>query len=187
MITRIRELHREVAPDPAALELVLTHCEAVWAVAEQLIGERGLAVDAEQVRAGCLVHDIGVHLLDGAHYIRHGVLGEELLLERGFPAELARFCAHHTGVGLSRADVRDQALPLPDRDFLAETEEERLVMYADKFHSKSVPPVFVTAATYATRVRRFGPGHAERFAAMVDEFGEPDLTVLTRRFPHAVI
>src|SRR5690348_10643585 len=105
MITRIDELHRDVAPDPSSLELVRTHCEIVWAVAEQLIRARGLAVDAELVRAGCLVHDIGVYLLNGAPYIRHGVLGEQLLRDRGFPDELARFCAHHTGVGLTRAEI----------------------------------------------------------------------------------
>ncbi|GIM91985.1 HD domain-containing protein [Paractinoplanes toevensis] len=184
MITRIRALHRELAPDDAAFEFVHTHCEIVWAIAEQLIRDRRLAVDADLVRAGCLAHDIGVHLLDGTAYIRHGVLGEQLLRERGFPEAIARFCGHHTGVGLTRDDVERQQLPIPPGDYLAETPEERLVMYADKFHSKTTPPVFLTAATYATRVARFGPGHAARFAAMVQEYGEPDLATLAARFGH---
>ncbi|GAA0570497.1 HD domain-containing protein [Paractinoplanes ferrugineus] len=187
MISRIRALHRELAPDDQAYELVLTHCEIVWAVAEQLVHARGLEVDVELVRAGCLVHDVGVHLLAGSPYIRHGVLGARALLERGFPAELARFCAHHTGVGLTREDIERQNLPLPAGDYLAETAEERLVMYADKFHSKSTPPVFVTAATYASRIGRFGAGPAARFAEMVAYYGEPDLTELTARYPHAVL
>jgi uncharacterized protein len=187
VLERIRALHREVAPDDAGFELVHTHCEIVWAIAEQLIVSRELAVDVELVRAGSLVHDIGVYLLDGSPYIRHGVLGEELLLARGFPPSLARFCSHHTGVGLTRADVERQALPLPPGDYLAESAEERLVMYADKFHSKSTPPVFVTAATAAARLSRFGAEQVARFAGMAAEFGEPDLAALTPRFPHAVI
>jgi uncharacterized protein len=180
----IRALHKEVAPSAEAFEIVYTHCEIVWAIASQLID---LSLDAELLRAGCLLHDIGVHLLDGEHYIRHGVLGEELLRSRGFPEAVARFCGHHTGVGLTRDDVVRQALPLPPADYLAETGEERLLMYADKFHSKSTPPVFVTAPTYAEQVSAFGAAHAARFAELLREFGEPDLTDLARRYGHAVV
>jgi uncharacterized protein len=182
----IESLHKEVAPSADAFDLVFTHCEIVWALAAQLIEANDLRVDAELVRAGCLLHDIGVHLLDGADYIRHGVLGESFLRERGFPAVVARFCAHHTGVGITRDDVIGQALPLPLTDYLAGSGEERLVMYADKFHSKSTPPVFVTAPTYADRVRRFGAAHAARFSALVTEYGEPDLEPLVERFGHRV-
>jgi uncharacterized protein len=183
----IRALHRELAPSAEAFDLVHTHCEIVWAIASQLMETRRLPVDAELVRAGCLLHDVGVHLLNGAPYIRHGVLGEEMLLARGYPARIARFCAHHTGVGLTREDIERQQLPLPVTDYLADSGEERLLMYADKFHSKSTPPVFVTAPTYAKSVGVFGAEHAVRFSEMVAEFGEPDLTALARRFGHEVI
>jgi uncharacterized protein len=180
----IRTLHKEIAPSAEAFEVVYTHCEIVWEVASQLLDP---SLDAELLRAGCLLHDIGVHLLHGEHYIRHGLLGEEWLRSRGFPEVVARFCGHHTGVGLTRDDVVRQALPLPITDFLAESGEERLLMYADKFHSKSTPPVFVTATTYAERVSAFGAGHAARFSEMVREFGEPDLSELARRYGHAVV
>jgi len=183
----IRALHKELAPSEEAFDLVHTHCEIVWALAAQLIEANRLTVDTGLVRAACLLHDIGVHLLDGAPYIRHGILGEALLTERGFPARLARFCAHHTGVGITREDIGKQALPLPPADYLADSGEERLLMYADKFHTKSTPPVFVTAVTAAARVREFGPAHTARFAALRAEFGDPDLTALTRRFGHAIV
>jgi hypothetical protein len=38
---------------------------------------------------------------------------------------------HQAGVGLRREDVIRQGLPLPPADYLAETSEERLVMYVD--------------------------------------------------------
>ncbi|GAA5194369.1 HD domain-containing protein [Rugosimonospora acidiphila] len=191
---QIRALHERYAPTLDAFELVYTHCEIVCAVAEQLLAGLGSAVDVGLVRAGCLLHDIGVYRLydqegqlDQKNYLRHGVLGDALLRELGLPESLRRFCSHHTGVGISREDVLRQGLPLPAGDYLAETDEERLVMYADKFHSKTIPPVFVSAASYAAGVRRFGEDKVARFAAMVDEFGEPDLSGLSRRYRHPVV
>jgi uncharacterized protein len=141
-------LHEKYAPAPEALDLVYTHCQIVCAIAEQLHARSGADVDIDLVRAGSLLHDIGVcrlydaGQLDHADYIRHGVPGYELLLAEGFPEEICRFASCHTGVGLSREDVIRQGLPLPPADYLAETGEEKLVMYADKFHSKTTPPVF---------------------------------------------
>jgi uncharacterized protein len=127
---QIRELHERYAPSAAAFDLVYTHCEIVCAVAEQLLD--GLSgVDTDLVRAGCLLHDIGVYRLydaaghlDETTYIQHGVLGHALLRDLGLPEPVRRFCSHHTGVGLSRADILRQRLPLPAGDYLAETDEE---------------------------------------------------------------
>jgi uncharacterized protein len=189
----IRALHERYAPTPAAFESVYTHCRIVCAVAEQLLERHRSPLDAELVRAGCLLHDIGVYRLydpsgelDHARYIQHGVLGHELLRELGFPNEICRFCSHHTGVGLTREDVLNQALPIPVDDYLAESDEERLVMYADKFHSKTDPPVFLTADTYAVQVQRFGPDKPATFAALRQRYGEPDLTALQKTYGHAL-
>jgi uncharacterized protein len=190
----IRELHEKYAPSPKALELVLTHCRIVWRIAEQLISAFGLRVDADLVRAGCLLHDIGVYrLYDGAgrldhkNYVTHGLLGHELLASEGFAEELCRFSSCHTGVGLTRLDVERQGLPLPPADYVAVTAEERLVMYADKFHSKTSPPVFLTAHSYGARVARFGEDKAETFRGMCRTFGLPVLTDLAAEYGHAVI
>jgi uncharacterized protein len=123
-------LHEKYAPTPEALDLVYTHCQIVCAIAEQLHARSGADVDIDLVRAGSLLHDIGVYRLyddagqlDHANYIRHGVLGHELLLEEGFPEEIGRFASCHTGVGLSREDVIRQGLPLPPADYLADAIE----------------------------------------------------------------
>jgi len=189
----IRALHEEFAPTRAAFELVHTHCEIVCKAAEQLLRHRP-SVDGDLVRAGCLLHDIGVYrlydkngVLDHTRYIQHGVLGQDLLCEQGFPETLCRFCAHHTGVGLTREDVQSQGLPLPIDDYLADTPEEELVMYADKFHSKSNPPVFVSADTYAAKVRRFGADKAAKFADLRARYGEPDLLALQKTYAHSTV
>ncbi|SNS57434.1 uncharacterized protein SAMN06264365_118131 [Actinoplanes regularis] len=192
--SEIRSLHERVAPTREAFESVWTHCEIVCRIAEQLLDRLDLDVNAGLVRAGCLLHDIGVYrlygrdgVLDHANYIRHGLLGHELLRAEGFPEYLCRFCSCHTGVGVTHADILDQGLPLPPGDYVARTGEESLVMYADKFHSKKSPPVFVSAAAYAASVGRFGPDKVERFSTMVATYGEPDLLALSAATGHAVV
>jgi uncharacterized protein len=69
---------------------------------------------------------------------------------------------------------------------MAESGEERVVMYADKFHSKTDPPTFVTAASYAASVSRFGADKAATFKRMCESFGEPDLTPLVAAYGYAL-
>jgi hypothetical protein len=64
------------------------------------------------VRAGRLLHDIGVYRLydaagklDHANYIRHGFLGYGLLAEEGFPE----------AVGRSREQLRQKLLDVAER------------------------------------------------------------------------
>ncbi|GAA2145213.1 HD domain-containing protein [Actinomadura napierensis] len=190
----IRALHERLAPSREAFELVWTHCAIVCRIAERLMDGGGPDVDKDLVRAGCLLHDVGVYRLydvtgevDHKQYIRHGVLGHEVLEAEGLPEVLCRFCSHHTGMGLTRDDVERQNLPLPPGDYLAETAEERLVMYADKFHSKTDPPAFVDASSYAVHVRRFGGDKVAAFKEMRDLYGEPDLRPLAAEYGHALV
>ncbi|GAA0348327.1 HDIG domain-containing protein [Actinoallomurus spadix] len=187
----IRALHERHAPTEAAFELVYTHCEIVCGIAEQLLSGGAPGVDADLVRAGALLHDIGVYRLyddtgrmDEAGYIRHGILGHELLRDEGLSAVLRRFCSCHTGVGITRDDVRRQELPLPVADYVAESREEELVMYADKFHTKSDPPAFLSAASYAARLRRFGEDKVARFEELRERYGTPDLAPLAAAYGH---
>jgi uncharacterized protein len=192
----IRALHERHAPAPEALDVVYTHCVIVWRIAEQLIasGFPGAAgLNAGLVRAGCLLHDIGVYRLydeagrlDEASYIRHGVLGHELLQAEGYGAELCRFASCHTGVGITRQDVISQGLAIPVADYVARTAEEKLVMYADKFHSKTSPPKFLTPRAYAASVRRFGQDKVTAFQAMRAAFGDPDICALSSAFGQRV-
>jgi len=190
----ILALNEKYAPTAEALDLVYQHCLIVCGIAAQLHARAGLDSDIGLVRAGCLLHDIGVYRLydaagelDHANYIRHGVLGHELLRAEGFPEAICRFASCHTGMGLTRDDVLRQGLPLPPADYLAETGEEALVMYADKFHSKTTPPTLLTACAYAASVRRFGADKAARFESMRAAFGEPDLGPFVRAHGHRVI
>jgi uncharacterized protein len=190
----IRALHERYAPTPEAFEAVYSHCEIVWRIAEELLnGLNETAIDGNLVRAGSLLHDIGVYRLydtdgnlDHQNYVRHGLLGHEILAAEGLPETLCRFCSCHTGVGLTKHDVLCQQLPLPPADYLAVSEEEMLVMYADKFHSKTTPPKFLTANAYAAYVRRFGNGKVEAFTLLRETFGEPDVSALAALYDQAL-
>ncbi|HEV7453979.1 MAG TPA: HD domain-containing protein [Candidatus Saccharimonadales bacterium] len=188
----IEALHKKYAPTPAVLALVFTHCQIINDIAQQLIAQNNLDVDAELVHAACLLHDIGVYpLFDKAgkerqdlHYITHGVRGEAILKEEGFPEVIWRFASHHTGVGLAKSDIVSQNLPLPEQNYLAETSEEELVMYADKFHSKEEPPCFNSYEWYKHYVSLFGEHKAQRFEQLAQKFGIPDLTPCIKKYGH---
>lgn len=185
----ILDLHARHSPTQAALDMVYGHCLVVRGIAEQILNRAEDDVDGDLVRAGALLHDIGVYQLfddagelDHANYIRHGVLGHDLLAGEGLPERICRFASHHTGVGISRDEVIRQGLPIPPGDYMAETGEETIVMYADKFHTKSLPPAFVTAAGYAASVGRFGADKVAAFEALRERYGDPDLASLSGRY-----
>ena len=102
----------------------------------------------ELVEDGAMLHDVGIFqchapgilCVGEESYLRHGVIGGALLREygreHGLDLEpLARVCERHTGAGITALEVRREGLPLPERDWLPETPEERLICLADKFFS----------------------------------------------------
>lgn len=187
-------LHKKHAPSDAAYELVFTHCQIVWELAEQLIKKSNLSIDTELVKVGCLLHDIGVYRLylpngeiDHANYIKHGTLGYDLLKAEGVSEEICRAASCHTGVGLSKKEIVEGGIPIPPADYVAETPEERLVMYADKFHTKTTPPQFMMPTTYEQQVAKFGHEKVERFKQFQAEFGTPDLQQLATKYGSAII
>lgn len=191
---RIRELHRSCAPNPAAFGLLWTHCRIVALLARDFARRyafrakrQGLSGPNEQlVVVGGLLHDIGVYRVfaadgvafDHDRYLFHGLEGWLILHENGFGERIAGFARDHTGVGMTRRDVLDEGLRLPADDYSPRTLEEELVMYADKFHTKSNPPTFVSPAAARRSARRFGEAKARRLDRFAEKFGEPDLEEL---------
>jgi len=190
----IESLHKKYASSDEVFDLIFTHCKVVADIAEQLIIENNIVVDANLVKVGCLLHDIGVYSIldeegnrrDGLHYITHGNLGETILKDEGFPELIWRFASHHTGVGLTKEDIESQDLPLPKQDYLAETKEERLVMYADKFHSKSPFPHLNSYEQYKDVIMQFGEHKTKQFEEMGQEFGIPNLSALSEKYGHPI-
>lgn len=163
-------------------------------------GVRGGAVpphylDAHIAAIGALLHDIGVYKLltsdgsdgtplvfDSARYIEHGLIGYNILLDEGYDESVAQFARNHTGVGLTRSQVIEEHLPIPPDDYVPMNLEQEVVMVADKYHSKSVPPKFITPATYAKRAARYGKANEERWQELVRKYGTPDVAELAQEY-----
>jgi len=186
-LSEIEQLHTDLAPDKQTFQLVYTHSHIVWELAAQLIERNSLNVDKAFIQAGCLLHDIGAYkfIRQGrvgalGDYIRHGIEGYSVLKEKGYPEALCRVCSHHTGVGITREKVLSEKLSLPVADYTAATLEEKLIMYADKFHSKT--PQFNSYDYYKTYVSQFGSEEGKKLESLKKLFGIPDLEPLAKKY-----
>lgn len=136
-----------------------------------------LKLDRQFILEAAMVHDIGIVLTDAPDikcfgtepYIRHGVLGAELMRAEGYPKH-ARVCERHTGAGLSLAEIEAQSLPLPHIDLLPETLEEKVICYADKFYSKTKLDREKTIEQAERSVAKHGEEGLKRFNEMEELF-----------------
>lgn len=140
-----------------------------------------LQPDLKFIEEAALLHDIGMFLTDapsigcfGAHpYVCHGYLGRDLLEQRGMPRH-ALVCERHVGVGLACADIREHRLPLPERDALPQTLEEKIICYADKFFSKKNGDRHrqYTIEEVLARLASYGKDQVDRFMSFAKLFEE---------------
>ena len=97
-----------------------------------------LRLDEEFLEEAAMLHDIGIFRCDAPSiqcfgtepYIRHGVIGAELMRQEGWERH-ALVCERHTGTGLSKRDIEQQQLPLPHQDYMPVALEEQVICYAD--------------------------------------------------------
>ena len=84
-------------------------------------------IDTDLIEIGGLLHDIG---RSKTHDFNHGIIGANILKERGFSKRLSRICETHILGGLDKEDAKK--VGLPERDYLPLTLEEKIVCLADK-------------------------------------------------------
>lgn len=136
-----------------------------------------LAIDVAFVREAAMLHDIGIfrtkapgiQCFGTEPYIRHGLIGAELLRAEGFPRH-ALVCERHTGAGITIRNIKLQGLPLPERDFIPESIEEQLICYADKFFSKTHLNYERTPERAFESLEKFGPAGLSRFTKWMKMF-----------------
>lgn len=175
----VDELIDKYYSDNAPLrEILLTHSRSVADMALDVAHRHPeLGADETFLYEAAMLHDIGVFLTDApgiqcfGHepYIKHGVLGGELLRREGLPRH-ARVAERHTGTGLTRETILRQALPLPLADYSPETIEEQLICYADKFFSKSHLERVRTPEQVLKSLEKFGADGVERMKAWMKRF-----------------
>ena len=136
-----------------------------------------LRLDKEFLEEAAMLHDIGIYRTNAPGiqcfgtepYIRHGLIGGQILREKGWERH-ARVCERHTGTGLTAWDIEQQQLPLPHEDFMPEELEEQVVCYADKFYSKTRPGSERTVVEAMRALEKFGWDGIRRFQKWVDMF-----------------
>ena len=76
-------------------------------------------------------------------------------------------------MGLSKKDIKENNFPLPKRDMLPVTIEEKLVCYADKFYSKSDSHLLVAKSIDKVnrKISKYGLDKITRFRELIVMFG----------------
>ena len=163
-------------------EIIRTHSQMVAQKALRIAKDKGLEsrLDLQFLEDAAMLHDIGIvgvnapsiHCYGNQPYIRHGIIGAEILAKEGVGERYQRVCRRHTGTGLTAEEIKEAALPLPPEDLLPETLEEKLICYADKFYSKSRDLRYEKSSEEIHRsMKKFGKGAYERFLRLESEFG----------------
>ena len=132
------------------------------------------------IKKAAMLHDIGIYLTRAhsidcngeAPYICHGYLGRMLLDELGLPPEYGFVCERHTGAGITRENIMSNDLPLPHRDMVPVSIEEKIICVADKYHSKSPKHADkkITTMQIIEELEKINKDHAKRFSIWAEEF-----------------
>ncbi len=105
-------------------ERIVNHCKAVAELAVKMAVRAG--ADTGLVQTASLLHDIG---RTRTHGIDHASAGADILRSEHIAEEAVRIVERHTGAGLTHEEA--SKLGLPDRNYIPETLEEKIVAHAD--------------------------------------------------------
>lgn len=132
-------------------------------------------LDLDFIEEAALLHDIGIFRCDAPAifcfgkepYIKHTILGREILEQEGLPRH-ALVCERHTGTGLTAEEVVQQNLPLPARDYLPISLEEKIICMADRFYIKIPQQLYqeLSVAQVHQKLAKYGPGVLQRWEEM---------------------
>ena len=177
-ISPISLLSHYYPTDDALRRLLLKHSRQVADRCLSIAAKHPeLNLDATFLEEAAMLHDIGIRwchapgiFCHGTEpYIRHGIIGAQLLRQYGMERH-ARVCERHTGTGITRQQIERQQLPLPLKDYVPETMEEQVVCYADKFYSKSRPDSVLNVEQTAQSLEKFGHEGVQKFLLWAEMF-----------------
>lgn len=150
--------------NPPLKSLLLLHSTLVARKALAIVDSHPeLGADRGFVEEAAMLHDVGIFLTDAEpihcfgtyHYLCHGYLGADLLRNEGLPRH-ALVAERHTGTGLTLKQILERNLPLPHRDMVPVSVEEKIVCFADKFFSKTRPEEEKTVKQAEKSLAKFG-------------------------------
>lgn len=163
-------------------KVLIKHSEAVAQKALK-IAKKFPEVDKNFIYEAAMLHDIGVIFTyipklnpDGKYpYIAHGYLGREILEKEGLPKH-ALVCERHMGVGITKEEIIKKNLPLPPRDMIPITLEEKIIAFADKFYSKHPDEIIKEKSVeqIIKDLKKYGEDKVKIFEEWLKLFGEEE-------------
>ncbi|UCD90706.1 MAG: HD domain-containing protein [Desulfobacterales bacterium] len=154
---------RQVAGKALTIALKMPHCNP----------------DLNFIQEAAMLHDIGVFMTHspdlgyngGYPYVCHGYLGRKILEEWGLPLH-ALVCERHVGVGITAEEIKQHHLPLPVRDMVPVSIEEKIICFADKFFSKNgnMDAKEKSTEEILSNLKRYGHDKVECFQEWIQMF-----------------
>ena len=174
----MRVIDKYYSDNPPLKELLVLHSRLVADKALKVAAAHPeLGLDVQFLEEASMLHDIvifltnaeAIHCFGKHHYLCHGYLGADLLRSEGLPRH-ALVAERHTGTGLTLKQILERDLPVPHRDMIPESLEEKVVCFADKFYSKTRPTEEKTVEQAIRSLEKFGPEGVEIFKGWCRQF-----------------
>lgn len=168
-------IHKYINPASLAYRFYIPHVAMVTHKALQIARRLNLAEAQRRfIEEAAMLHDIGIIKVQAAEigctgelpYIRHLTAGREILEREGLLRH-ALVAERHAGVGISQQEIIEGGLPLPPRDMVPESLEEKIISWADLFYNKISGEVWVEQpmAVVRQRLAEFGRDKLDTFDA----------------------
>ncbi len=132
-------------PNTPIYNILISHSKLVSEKALQIADMHPeMKLDKDFIYEAAMLHDIGMFQTDAPEiycfgdkpYICHGSIGSEILMREGYPRH-ALVCERHTGTGISLQEIITANYPIPLRNMIPVSLEEKIICFADKFYSKT--------------------------------------------------
>lgn len=164
----INEYYEEGTP---LYDILVTHsCSVAQKALDIAEAHPEMNLDKDFIYEAAMLHDLGIFATDAPNiycfgeslYICHGSIGSQILMKKGFKAH-ALVCERHTGTGISLADIIQNNYPIPHRNMIPETPEEKLICLADKFYSKTKLNAEKSIDKIRIGLAKYGKNSVDRF------------------------
>ena len=160
------DILKKYSPNKKVFQKILAHSKAVQKLALKL-AKKIPKINKEFIKTASLLHDIGrTRYPPKRSSIKHGIEGAKILRKEKLPKH-ARVAERHIGVGITKQDIIRQKLPLPRKDHIPKTKEEKIIAHADNltFGTK-----VGTLKQVITRFKKeLGESYVKRVEKLADE------------------
>ncbi len=174
-------IHKYILPESFTYRVYIPHVSLVTAKALKIAKQLGLSYEQQIfIEEAAMLHDIGIVKVKGYSpssdgnlpYICHAPIGRKILEHEELPKH-ALVAERHIGVGISKQEIIASQLPLPHRDMLPESIEEKVICWADLFFGKDPEKLWLEKSLHDVqkKVEKYGERQMKVFREWLEEFG----------------